>query len=73
MYLLKGLLGTVSPVKEIPEVDKEVNRPEILLKGGGTDAGRKCSNRSCIGVYIGKNYCTHTGGGILVLHSHINH
>ena len=34
MDLLKGFLGTVPPVEEIPEIDQYVNRPEILPEGG---------------------------------------
>lgn len=72
MDLLEGLLGTVSPVEEVTEIDKDIDGPEMIQKERRSDTFCKRANCCRISVHVRKNYCTHTGNQNISLLSHIN-
>jgi hypothetical protein len=46
MDLLKSLLGPITAVKEVAEVDKDINRTKCCTEEGGLDTCCKCTDRT---------------------------
>jgi hypothetical protein len=72
MDYLESLTGTIPPVDNVSQIDKDIDLSELLSELLGAEAGCTCADCCRISMYIRKDNYTHVAGRILELLCHIN-